>query len=262
MPYKLVFRAIDNPIAPDDMRYRQKGDLMGIFPDGWDWGVDDLTNNVAVTVSNGSPSQAAAFLGGWQTSLNYQISALDQAQDLWHVVMQANNARVSDGLGKLDAQHVDMLISGWSLSGVESSPGVIEFDVSVLDAMTSPFFLQGDVSQVVFSEQAYDETSGEHTIMADYSATAYAPNVVASRVHNVSELLSHDKVNKQIIYKASRADVLEDFKRWVVDKFEAKLAKSRFRISASSVDAIISAGGEVTRTQAQVEAVLIDRAAE
>ena len=73
------------------------------------------------------------------------------------------------------------------------------------------------------------------------------------------DVVSHDTTGKVAVYRVFRNDLFQQFKDNGEDRLNDRLGKSRYKISAADVDAIVGAGGMIDRTQAQVVASLIDR---
>jgi hypothetical protein len=118
-----------------------------------------------------------------------------------------------------------------------------------------------DISQVVFSEISYDQTTGVHRVQADYSVIAPNPTSVERHVSRMGlTIISHG--DRVLTYDADSSTCAAILKRQLQGYTRKIVARRRYHIAESVVDTIINNGGYMAVDESTMLNYVKDKASE
>jgi len=263
MPYSILIRALDNTHPDPDIDRSgcyKKGDIVHIAEPLHIWGTKEgLPGFIQVNVTDGiSAAVALSYRDQWQSDLQYSVVSADTVNDAFTLtITNANNG--ASGAADLTAAMMSNFLTAWGAKNISATPNVVQFDITIFDAIKSPEFWDNPASlQIVFNQTAYDQVTGTHTITANYSAlTGVNPKAVEGAV------VRHDGVvtsnaNSIITFTITRATVRQAFQDDVASKAHFVYKRRRYSIAPADVDTVIGMGGIFTTTQAVLLSKLKD----
>ena len=248
----------------------KKGDIVTIKNNG-SWGKrEGLPSFVRIKVNNANKSDINTmiknYFGGqvisqtWQRFIDWQVINSNLSIDGWRLSLYATNSGLNNKAG-LTRARVENYINKWGGEVFSVSTNDVTFDISVFNAIKSNGFWGRNVSQIIFQEFGYEQSSGLHTIRADYSFYGFPDYVVREAVLD-KEGIVLGLENNIIDFTITRQNVLDVFKQDLKENLEIAIFRRKYRISESDVDAIINAGGIVTRNINQLRGAILDRGSE
>lgn len=147
-----------------------------------------------------------------------------------------------------DADQVTEYLASWQ----------IEFDFSIVTQNVNGwrFEVEADPAQISASGIGRDIMKAE---MQDWVTESYDEQGAGGTVHSFSVSSMQADVPKT--GEGAAADLAKrvELKSRFNDKFKVMFSRVRFRFLEADVDAVVSAGGTVTRTKAQMLAIIKDR---
>ena len=233
-----------------------KGDIVEIRATGTPFGGKEVAAFVVAEVHDVPMTDFIDYNKSWDLDLGFAVVAQDTSIDGYR--LRLFSQLISGVMGIVSQADVDQFIQSWG--GVVHSVDVNEvvFDVTIYNALVSAAFWEVDVSQVVFTELAYDVATGIHRIQADYSALANNPTYVERYVAGMGlSIVSH--ANKVLVYDADRAVVRDAFQRDIQQKAKKTIARRRYHVGSGVVDYIITQGGQVTTDRATLVSYIQDK---
>lgn len=243
------------------LRYR-KGSILVARPDSWQWGTQEgLPNFIRVTVSDATYQQAAAFVVPWLRRTTWSVVSSDTVTDKYTIKL-SNSVLRADGLGGFSEGEVNAFVASWNGTNVQRlATGEVTFDVLISSALQSNGFWNRDVSSVSFHEDAYNQSTGQHTITATIPTAINFNQAINEIIARGGDILTSSLSARTIQYQMVRDDASNQFRDYIQNKTATLVSRARYYISAANVDAIVAAGGTITRTKAQFLAALLDNAA-
>ena len=259
MPARLAIRAAQNTQNPSDLMAAQKGNIVSVAAANWDFGAKVILPNwIVVTISDVTYKQALQYKGQWLRTPQLTVVSQDLVLDEWRLRLSGKTPAAT-GRGGVTLAEAQQFIDDWAATLVSSDANSVTFDLTVKDAGFSKGFWGRNLPSVVFAESSYDQGTGKHTVTADYSATSFSPNAVAhAAVNRGADVL--DNVAGVLTYEIDRLDIRAELLRDIHEKLGQMVGKTRFAVTETAVDTVITAGGTGTFTKAQLLSVLIDRA--
>ena len=259
MPCRLAIRAIENTQDPGNILAAQKGNIVSIGADNWDFGGKVILPNwIVVTISDVTYQQALAYHGQWLRTPEFVVVAHNATSDGYRLRLKGKTPALS-GVGGVTLAEAQEFIDDWDATYVSNDSNSVTFDLSVRDAGFSKGFWGRDLPGVIFAESSYDEVTGKHIVTADYSATAFDSNAVSHQAVGRGADVT-DNVGGVLTFEIDRLDVKAEMLRDIHEKLGHMVGKTRYSISESAVDTVIASGGAGTFTKAQLLGVLVDRA--
>ena len=260
MPVSLLVRAVEVPGLSDPTTLVRKGDIIAIKPPGWEWGASEtLPNWVKVNISNSDTASAKAYLEQWRRLLQYEQVSADDATSVYRYRIYSDKVRSSDGVGQVLASEVQSILDKWGSEVVSVSLAngiVFDLDTSVA-YRSNGFWIYGN--QGISVNNSYDQPSLTHSVVVDYSGYAEGRNKLLMAVDEVGlEITYHDVISKEFGFDVTSVDIRKKIKFELEDMAETTFGRRRYRVSGSSVDAVVNAGGEVTVTAAQFINAIVD----
>ena len=145
-------------------------------------------------------------------------------------------------LSDADASEVENYLDAWE----------VDFEFSIVSVTVDPVYISAtNVANNVLKSrmndwvtESYDERGAGGTVFS-FSSTELVADVPKTGAGAAADL-------------AKRQELKSRFS----DKFKGVFSRKRWRFLATDVDAVVAAGGTVTRTKAQVTAIIRDRLTE
>lgn len=217
---------------------------------------------VTIQVPDATIADLLHYMQPWKLEVDYELVNSNLSLDGYRYRVFSLETSVSGhgvNNGQITQAKVQNYLANWNCSFISASiADGVHFDIGVYQSATSNSFWDRDVSQIVFTEIDYNQSTGIHRIQADYSVLPINPSGVEHKVMARSgTVITH--ANSVIVFDIHRNDVLKNFRDSVKEDTGEKLYRKRFTITPAQVDAIVSAGGSVIRTLAQVQTEIDDR---
>ena len=214
--------------------------------------IKDIQNMISIQFGGTS------LIQNWQNNIDWSVVNYVSALDEYRLNLFTTNPGLTNK-GAVTRNQVENFLNNWNANVVSFTSNSVIFDVIVYNAIISNGFWEYiDAGNVIFNEVDYDELTHIHRVTADYSALDINPILLkqlaerrgANIISNVSQVVTMD---------IARNDVVNVFKRDVKNNTEKLVYKRQFRIPKSTIDNIISQGGVVESTLAQLQGYLINR---
>jgi len=196
----------------------------------------------------------------WQRSLAFEVVGRSVPLDGYRLRIYSDNTNST--AGAVTRSEVASFITSWGGTIFSHGPNEVVFDLTVHDALTSNEFWEFDISNVVFTEQSYDQGTGVHRIEADYSTTGINNTTYVERrgMRQNATIVSH--ADKVIVYEATSANVADDVREFIKHQARKRNARRRYYFGEAVVDALVAAGGTMTTDRATVENYIKDKLAD
>jgi hypothetical protein len=238
-----------------------KGDIVEVRADGSPYGnAEGLPGFIIVKIPGLLIRQLRSYALSWERVLTFSVVSSDLVTDSFRLKLSAGN--MSSSLkGIVTRAEVELLISKWGGVIVSEASNEVVFDISILDAIKSAGFWDVNVLPTVFTETAYDQATGVHTIELNYSNIKNNPTYIEDYIERKTgeQVLSHDGVNKIITFNVDRSDIRTGFEKDIKEKAKKMTQRRRWYFAPAQVDTVVGMGGVVTVTRAQAQANLRDR---
>ncbi len=257
-----------NNTHPDllkDMRGSYKrGYIVELFEDGTSCVNNPASPFVILKVPDILVEDAQNYINNWTRHIDYEIVNQNLALDGWRVRVFATNPAITDqgvGAGKITRTMVETYLNKWNATVFTFADNSVTFDISVYNAIKSEGFWNANISQIIFSEIAYDQTTGLHTIQIDYSGTSYKREKVINKITQMKGTIISE-VGKVIQFTITRQIVLNTFKHDIKKKVETILYCRQYYLPSDLVTTIENNGRVYTITKAELLAFIHNRVTE
>lgn len=244
----------------DEAGCYKKGDIVGLQPDGHEWGAKEgLPTFVRVKVPGLPVATILDRAEPWQRAIDYDVVAQNTALDgaRFRLFVAVPGAAKRFGITR---QMVEDWITSWGGTVFSDAANEVRFDITIQAAYKSEAFWDVAPSSVgiVITETAYNKTNGNHTATIDISASS----VPQKRIQQAVE--SHGGVilayaNKVATVRFNRDVIRTAFMDDLREKLNKTVVRRRYAVSAADVDTVIGMGGEITITAAQLASKVLDK---
>ena len=265
----------------DESGVYKRGYIVDIQEDSFSWGSKEgLPRFVKVNVTDadvaGVQSMVDSVFGGtdirqsWNRKIDFANVNSNLTIDGWRIRVFALNPG-STNKGGVTQTKAENYLNKWNASVNSATANEVVFDVAIFeDASNNPGALQStkfwnfdDISNLTFTENSYNETSGVHEIELDYSAepllTGKDQQVATRVLTRGATIISHEPLSDTITFSITRNDVFQHFKEEVRQLLETAVYRTQFRIPEATVNTIVSGGGTTDVTLATLQGYLINR---
>ena len=246
-------------IMKQDKPPHYKGDIVEIRATGTPFGGKEPDAFVLVEVDDAPISEFEGRSIAWECQIDFSVVSHDAANDKYRLKLYSTTA--NNGLGEIAKEDVEAFIQNWNGTVVDYATNEVTFDLSIFDALTSPAFWEVDVSSLVFTETAYNQDTGLHTIELDYSAIDNNPTYVEMYVKRMGLAITNHS-NKILTYEADTSTVNQAFQSDLKEKTNKRVARRRYHVSESVVDTIVDNGGTYTTDLSTLRNYIMDKASE
>jgi len=246
-----------------------KGDIARVRPDGWAWGgQEQLPKFVRVKC----PGQAVndIYHGEWKMIVAYETLNFDDKTDIYQVRMYSTLPGLS-GEGNLTAAMVEGFLQNWGATVDSIAANEVTFTAGIYNAAISNRFWDipdSVVSDLQFSEFSYVKQTGLHTIDVDVTQSDFTVEQVENYILNMGYTVIGTNENG-VRFTVSRNNVFLAFKDNVAEALAKRLPDGRrfidirrYHVADATVDNIASQGGEISITEPQLFANLLDKTTE
>lgn len=243
----------------------KKGDLVNYKPDGWSdtpgWGQSQYPQKFVVVKCPGisvTEAETADYRRAWQDEFDYELINSNIAQGIYTVRVFEKNAGVSNQNG-ITLGKVQAWLEKWGCNSISATINSVQFNFRLWPAAQSEGFwdVENLASKAAFVLNGYNAATGIADVTISITDPLINVNEAARRVVERGGVVTATAADS-IRFDLERSDVLSAFKADVKQVLERVYKRHRYSISANNVDAIIAAGGIVTRTRAQLLAAVID----
>ncbi len=232
-----------------------KGDILVVLANDHSYAPGDLAGNVVVK----SPSILISQVMD-KASVLLQRFLVDAVSS--NLVTDTHRLKIYTEFavnpGAVNIPAITSALQEWGGKNFAVVNQTLEFDLVVYEALTSAGFWGFNPSGVVFTETGYNQSTGTHTIQADYSATGRNTTPVEIKVDEIGvNIISHS--NRVITFEGTRSQVNELLKTFVADKGGDVQLNRRYKFSNAVINQAVANGDVVTITPAQVQSQIIDK---
>jgi len=271
MLIKAISHVHADPLKDEQGTYK-RGFPVEVFEDGQGWSPREPLPKFVVVQLPGTPTSVVQlYTRPWTRTLSLTVDSSDLGTDTHTVTVTADTGVSVSGLGALTKAQVEGFLNRWNATVTGFSTNAVTFDVAILDAIQSEAFWEivpATLALIVFGEVSYDAGTGAHQLTADYSVLL--SGMTAARIAKLAGLVQRRVEERGGSVMSNTAGVIEFIilRSDVRAKFFAEVrqkdthrsvSRRRWVVPAAAMDAISAAGGTVTRTLAQVQAVIHDR---
>lgn len=236
--------AADAPV-PDGPGKWYAARIVTVQEDGYEWGGKEGPPKFGIIKVPGvSKADAEQYLETWRHNTSISIVASDPVADAYRVRLTSDRVSQS-GQNAFSQEQIENFFTEWGATIVQWRNDSVTFDIAVYDAITSPRFWGADVSQVVFVETDYNQSTGDHLIQIQESP--FSPQQMRSAVEsNGGTVVLPDSfsMNRSIARQKLTDDIEERIQ-------SISYARRRWYITAAGMSALNAAGGVITVTAQQ-----------
>lgn len=262
MPAFVMFGLRPSPDPTDPNTYGV-GCPVHVYDHSTYGGAQVLPNFVEIEVADATVAQIRnAYVIPWHKFLDWEFVSHDYPTDTHSLKTFVRRDLVSaSGLNRMTREAVEQFLDSWGATVASITLGEVNFVASVFSAIESDGFWQMDVSGGVFTETAYDQTTGLHTVRVTYGAIpgANQNNVAAKIVSRGCTVVGNQPAQQRMTFTCSRDNVFSLFKESVKEQFDGQYSPYRWRLTQEGIDALVAAGGRLQLTKAQAIAYLRNR---
>lgn len=242
---EFLIKASDSPV-PDSSGKWHLSRIVVIQEDGHEWGGKEAPPKFyIIKVPGVSKESATQYLEEWRHNVTLNIVSSNPSTDEYRIKVITDRVSVS-GKNSFKPETVEEFITRWNGAIVSIINHEVVFDISVYGAICSSQFWDTDaVSEVVFVETSYNQSTGDHVIQVQSS-----PFTNAQMKHAVERrgglVIPPDSfsMNRSIARQLLENDIEEAINNVSYDR-------RRWYVTASGMSALQAAGGIVTVTPAQ-----------
>lgn len=263
---QILFRLKDN-FHPDPEKDRRgsykKGYPVSIKEDGWYegnpyWGQSayaDKTEWIVVDVADATVAELEGFCTAWKDDFSYEILSSNASTGQYTVRVYETNVSAK-GVNALTQEKVESFLTKWRCSNLSFATNSVQFDISLWDAVRSEGFwgVNFVTFPITFTLISYSAVTGIGRIEATVPASADA-SLVSQKIQDRGGSIVSES-HPVWTFDIERSDLLTKFRADVKEKAQKTYRRRLFSLTPAQSDAIATAGGYITRTKAQVIAVL------
>ena len=216
-----------------------KGSFVQLMANGGGFSYD-LPDWFVLEIPDTPMKELRGYIKGYEKAAAFSVVDHDEVNDIYRLRVTNSNASVS-GSGNLVRADVEEAVIKWGGTIVSTGSNEVIFDISVYDALISQGFWEPPVASIIFTKVNFDESTGIHTISADYSAVGINGTSVETLVERMGDVIAH--ANGVITFTIDRAVVIDKFKAFVSSRSNQTVAYSQYYLPDGVVDAVVAAGG-------------------
>ena len=241
-------------IDPDEPLVFQSGYIVNARPFNRLYGMQVPPKFVQIEISDIDDHKPvdATYSMPWKQIIDWEFVGHNYVIDghRLNVFVKPEYVSVS-GLGGLTQNMVEGYLTEWGAEIHSIAANSVVFDVTVFEAISSNGFWGLLVGNVDFTETAYDEATGIHSVEADYSGIQITPGKIELLVTINGGTITGHPTNK-IRFDIGRSTVFDIFKQSVKEKLDGiTYSPRRFKIPQQYVQAALDNAGTLTVTATQ-----------
>lgn len=234
----------------------KRGDVVEVRAN--DTGITDpeLNDFILVKIPELSLASLEEYEKPWPLEIDYEIVNQDPALDGYRVRAFSTRESVS-GEGALTRSQVENYLNKWNATIISTGQNEVIFDILIFEAIkSSPFWDdQENISSVIFTD-SYDDINRIHTITADYSARGFNPTYIERFIRTKVDSIEFH-AGQVIIFTVDGVNLRQEFQNHVKGTLlNIKIRKRQYYFGGGVVDNIISLGGIITATPAELNTYL------
>jgi len=284
---EILIHAFNHDPKSDPVEDRQgvhkKGDIANAKLDGWssspNWPQSQYPYSrsgkfVLVKCPEVTIAECIAWRDNWKDDFAYEILSQNAQQGLYVVRVYELNAGAA-GQNNLTQAKIESFLTGWGCINITFATNSCQFTFSLWNAVRSTSFWERDVSSVIFTLISYNATTGIGRISANCNAIieqfvithADDPQAEAKIKTEIERKIPERGgtiigwTDRTLAFKIERSNILTRFRADVKEKAEQVYIRHRYNVTSADVDAVIAAGGIMTRTRAQLLNQVLDKMA-
>lgn len=221
----------------------EKGDICEIRASGTPFGGSEVDKYILVKVPDQPVSIAKNYRTKYKLEVSYEVLNRDLAND-GYTIRMTGNGNISGTTG-LTREKIENFLESWGATNLQFAQNQVDFDITIMAAISSSGFWDIDIAGVTFNEVSYDELTGIHRVEINHSAIGNNPGYVELWVERRGfTVISHTEAG--VITGDIESSVLVDaFKDDVRRNIDEVFAKYRYYIDPANVDTIMINNGGV-----------------
>lgn len=243
----------------------RKGEIVRALPADHVFGSKEIDPSrfIIIDVSDASQEEVVQYEQEWRQDLDFDVLNSNPSIDGHRLLLWTTN-RSATGVGDITRAKAVRFLTLWGAVNIvtgtrPTGEAGVRFDLTVTAAATSEGFWGADAGS--FEELGYTQQGGIHDIRWSYPARfRNRPGHAAllDQVGERAEVTASDPDARTIDFRVTRSDVFAAFKASLKMALENFIRRRRAHLDHAEVDAVVAAGGRVTRTFAELRAMLRD----
>ena len=240
----------------------RKGDIIQVDASGSPKGNKALLPNyVYVDIPDATIAELLGVANRWNRTIDWEVVNQNVPQDKWRLrIFATNNGNLSEK-GDITRAMIESWFIGYNITVQSASRNSVTIDVDIYQvAISEGFWKRFNFTDVVFTKLDFDSGTRIHRIQVDYTLKDFNPQNIELNIMKWGTVISH--FNKVLVFDIDSQDIRLEMKRRISAQLDDPIDKFQLRIDEADVDLIIGAGGEITRTKAEIVAFIKNKADE
>ena len=218
-----------------------------------------------------SEAEASDHRKAWKDDFDYEIVATRPAQGEYDIRIFEKNAGVlnANAIAGVKATRIRDYLIAWGCSGFSLSATDASFTFSLWDAVRSANFWETPLigTKVTFVLNSYSGATGIGNITVSPIEGQWGTQTELQISQTITRKITErggtiiSQVYPNFVFEIERSDILTRFRTDVKRRMEQTYMCHQYGISQADHDAIVAAGGIVTKTKAEFLSKLIDKMA-
>lgn len=241
---------------------KQKGVFVECYEDGICTELPSPnSHHVILKVPGMSFEDGNVYCQQWRNVIDYEVIGRNVPLDGYRIRVWSTKTSVSDqgvNSGRITRAQVENYLNKWNGAVFSEATNGVIFDIKIYDMAISEGFWDYNLSDTLFEEDSYDTNTGVHTITFHYSSMGLALQKVQKYIVSHGGTIL-DATGVYVQYSIPRSIVMSDFRADVKSKVEKILYRNQYYLANGAVNAIVSASGMMTATEAQLNTYIRNR---
>jgi hypothetical protein len=251
---EILVRAITG-ICEDVTGNPVRGNPVVVMPDGHKWGNCECPPEyIIVKIPGVSVDTLRASTVPWHFRVQFTVISTDPATDTITASVSATDHNPNSGVGKITLTKVGSILADWGATNIAATDNTVSFTIAVEDAAKSRlFWIETNITDIVFTQTAYVRSTGRHRFTVNYSARTFTAEQLERFLTVLAEkatIVSHNTTTKVVTIDVFRSVVRDEF----LEDARARLhggkgeiiRRRRYRLGEAFMSAAEAAGGIVT----------------
>jgi hypothetical protein len=254
MPCEILIKNTDNVNANLSAEEQRSGLYLRGYPvlvkdiphSGWG-NAEGLPTFVHLLITDASAAQVQQYMDEYKRSLIFTVVNSNPVTDGWRIRLEVENLDVSEYAG-INQNTVENYLNRWN-AVVQSFTNVsVTFDVLIWDAIKSRGFWQvssNHIAGLTLVEDSYDEATGEHIGIVDYTnfRTNVNRNAIARKLKDKIEevgatFISENTGQDTITFSITAGQVRQRFLSVLKEEYDSAIWRRKFYFSTAVMNTI------------------------
>lgn len=252
---------VHSDITKDMRGSYKRGYIVQSFEDGTPHVESPTPPFVILKVPDVTLNEVQKYNEHWIRQIDYEVINQNLALDGWRIRVFTTNPSITDqgvGAGKITRTMVENYLNKWNATVFTFADNSVTFNITIYNAIKSEGFWNVNASQIIFSEIAYNQSTGLHTVQIDYSGTSYTRDQVINKITRMNGTMISD-VSKVVQFTITRQIIFDAFKQDVKKKIESILYRRQYYLPSEFVTTIENNGRVHTITKTELLTLIHNR---